>query len=57
MTMRAKKKAKYYLGIDERKGYTQGAFPYTPEGLVAAKEFVRSSSKKGKKDLIIKEKA
>jgi|TARA_B100000676_G_scaffold237721_1_gene237901 hypothetical protein len=50
-----KKREKYYLVIDKARGYTHGAFPFTPEGKEMAEKFIKISQKEKKGDLIIKE--
>ena len=54
MKKKNKRKSKYYLVVDKSRGYTHGAFPFTEEGLIMAKDFVKSASEKTNEELIIK---
>jgi|LULM01.1.fsa_nt_gb hypothetical protein len=53
--MKSKEKNKYYLVVSENNGYTHGAFPFTEEGLLNAKRYIKKSSKKNDDVLVIKE--
>jgi len=55
--MKTKGKEKYYLVVSKKRGYTYGAFPYTEQGLIDAKKYIKQSEKKQKEELVIKEKA
>ena len=57
MKIKGKKKEKMYLVIDTIKGYTHGAFPFTPEGKEMAEKFIKTSYKKTRQELIITEKS
>ena len=47
----SKRKKTYYLVKNKLNGYRYGAFPYTPEGLLMAKEYVRKHEEKADLDI------
>jgi len=52
--MKGKGKSQYYLVTSKKNGYTHGAFPFSPEGLEDAREYVKKSAAKGEPNLVIK---
>ncbi len=47
---------KFYLILSKDRKYTQGAFPFSPEGLKLAKKFVKDKNKTEKDKFYIVEK-